>query len=251
MLAAPLPQARSGSEAAERSPFERPWLVWLIVLAGLAGVASWSDLLAVLRDLRLPDTDDAMRLVEVRDLLAGQSWFDLVQHRHAGAPPMHWSRFVDAPIAGLILLARSFADPVRAEGIASVLWPLLLLTLYAAILYRGVRAAFGWRAAAFAVFAGTQAVFVTSLFFNALQPMWHALAADLVPTAALMGAAFGMMNLISEMGAVLSPAISGVLRDATGDWTAAVFLDAGLILLSFLLLCFVREKQASPASVPR
>ena len=93
-------------------------------------------------------------------------------------------------------------------------------------------------------------LFVTSLFFNALQPMWHALAADLVPTAALMGAAFGMMNLISEMGAVLSPAISGVLRDATGDWTAAVFLDAGLILGSFLLLCFVREKrrEASPAS---
>jgi hypothetical protein len=26
-------------------------------------------------------TDDAMRLVEVRDLLAGQSWFDLTQHR--------------------------------------------------------------------------------------------------------------------------------------------------------------------------
>ena len=81
-------------------------------------------------------------------------------------------------------------------------------------------------------------LFVTSLFFNALQPMWHALAADLVPTAALMGAAFGMMNLISEMGAVLSPAISGVLRDATGDWTAAVFpRRGGLILGSFLLLC--------------
>jgi ACS family D-galactonate transporter-like MFS transporter len=96
-------------------------------------------------------------------------------------------------------------------------------------------------------------LFVTSLFFNALQPMWHALAADLVPKAALMGAAFGMMNLISEMGAVLSPAISGVLRDATGDWTAAVFLDAGLILGSFLLLCFVRERSpaASPASAPR
>lgn len=164
MLAAPLPQARSGSQAAGRSPFERPWVVWLLVLAGLVGAASWSDLLAVSRDLRLPDTDDAMRLVEVRDLLAGQPWFDLVQHRHAGAPPMHWSRFVDAPIAGLILLARSLAGPVRAEGIAAVLWPLLLLALYAAILYRGVRTAFGWRAGAFAVFAGTQAVFVTSLF---------------------------------------------------------------------------------------
>ncbi len=92
-------------------------------------------------------------------------------------------------------------------------------------------------------------LFVTSLFFNALQPMWHALAADMVPTAALMGTAFGLMNLISEMGAVLSPAISGVLRDATGDWTAAVFVDAGLILASFVLLCFVREKRAS--SSPR
>lgn len=75
--------------------------------------------------------------------------------------------------------------------------------------------------------------------------MWQALAADLVPTAALMGAAFGMMNLISEMGAVLSPAISGVLRDATDDWTAAVFLDAGLILGSFLALCFVRGRKAT------
>ena len=28
-------------------------------------------------------------------------------------------------------------------------------------------------------------------------------------------------------------------------------LDAGLILFSFLLLCFVREKRASPASTPR
>jgi MFS transporter, ACS family, D-galactonate transporter len=88
-------------------------------------------------------------------------------------------------------------------------------------------------------------LFISSLFFNALQPMWHALAADLVPKAALMGAAFGLMNLISEMGAVLSPAISGVLRDATGDWTAAVFLDAGLILVSFVLFCFVRESRAT------
>jgi cyanate permease len=46
------------------------------------------------------------------------------------------------------------------------------------------------------------------------------------------------------MGAVLSPAISGVLRDATGNWQAAVFLDGGLMLVSFALLCFVRERRA-------
>jgi MFS family permease len=94
-------------------------------------------------------------------------------------------------------------------------------------------------------------LFVSSLFFNALQPIWHALAADLVPTAALLGAAFGMMNLIGEMGAVLSPAISGVLRDATGNWQAAVFLDGGLMLVSFVLLALVRERKTTAAGPPR
>jgi MFS transporter, ACS family, D-galactonate transporter len=86
-------------------------------------------------------------------------------------------------------------------------------------------------------------LFVSSLFFNALQPMSHALVADLVPKAAYLGAAFGMFNLIGEMGAVLSPAISGVMRDASGDWTSAVFLDAAIILASFVLLLFVRENK--------
>src|SRR5260370_41349134 len=49
-------------------------------------------------------TDDAMRLVEVRDLLAGQGWFDLTQYRLN--PPdgvvMHWSRLIDLPLALLI-----------------------------------------------------------------------------------------------------------------------------------------------------
>ena len=45
-------------------------------------------------------------------------------------------------------------------------------------------------------------------------PDTDALTADLVPSAAYLGAAFGLWNLIGEMGAVLSPAISGTLRDA-------------------------------------
>lgn len=86
-------------------------------------------------------------------------------------------------------------------------------------------------------------LFTASLFFNALQPMSQALTADLVPSAAYLGAAFGLWNLIGEMGAVLSPAISGTLRDATGNWTAAIMLDAGIILVSFVLLLFVREPR--------
>src|SRR5581483_1595764 len=74
-------------------------------------------------------TDDAMRLVEVRDLLAGQSWFDLTQYRmdppHGGS--MHWSRLIDAPIAGLILLLRPMLGVAGAEQAALVLWPTTML----------------------------------------------------------------------------------------------------------------------------
>ena len=76
----------------------------------------------------LNDTDDAMRLVEVRDLLGGQAWYDLVQHR-MNLPfggDMHWSRLVDAPIAGLILLLRPLFG-AQAEQITLFVWPLLLL----------------------------------------------------------------------------------------------------------------------------
>ncbi|PTX64626.1 sugar phosphate permease [Melghirimyces profundicolus] len=86
-------------------------------------------------------------------------------------------------------------------------------------------------------------LFVTSLFFNALQPISQALTADIAP-AEYRGAAFGMWNLIGEMGAVMSPVVSGALRDATGTWTAAVMLDGALILASFVLILFVREKAA-------
>jgi hypothetical protein len=72
------------------------------------------------------DPDSLMRLVQVRDLLAGQGWFDLVQHRLA--PPdgllMHWSRLIDAPLAGLVLLGNFFGN---GEAFALAAWPLLLL----------------------------------------------------------------------------------------------------------------------------
>jgi len=72
-------------------------------------------------------TDDAMRLVEVRDLLAGQSWFDLTQHRlDPPGLPMHWSRVIDAPIAAMILLLRPLLGEQAAETAVLVLWPTFL-----------------------------------------------------------------------------------------------------------------------------
>ncbi|MGN6357770.1 MAG: hypothetical protein ACTHLU_09860 [Novosphingobium sp.] len=92
----------------------------LLLLTNLTGIA----------ERRFPDPDDTLRLVQVRDLIAGQGWFDLHQHRidapHGGIP-MHWSRLVDLPLALMILLAKPIFGQSTAEMIALVVVPLLTL----------------------------------------------------------------------------------------------------------------------------
>jgi hypothetical protein len=87
---------------------------------------------------RFPDPDDTLRLIEVRDLLAGQGWFDLTQHRvdavHGGVP-MHWSRLVDMPIAAVIILLRGLIGQGAAEMAALIVVP--LLTFACALLLTG------------------------------------------------------------------------------------------------------------------
>ncbi len=75
------------------------------------------------------DNDDVMRLVEVRDLLSGQSWFDLMQYRLglAGGTLMHWSRLIDLPIALLIRLFSHVVPGEQAEAMALLVWPLSLV----------------------------------------------------------------------------------------------------------------------------
>ncbi len=79
----------------------------------------------------LGDTDDNMRIMQVRALLHGQDWFDLRQYRMD--PPtgadIHWSRLVDLPIAVLILFFRLFTTEFWAERLASGLAPLLPLSI--------------------------------------------------------------------------------------------------------------------------
>src|ERR1700722_5276593 len=92
----------------------------------------------------LPDTDDAMRLVQVRAFLAGQGWFDLHQARFD--PPAgydsHWSRLIDAGLAGLFIAFKTFAPPPFAERLMVAVWPVLWL-----IPTIGAVAAIAWRLA--------------------------------------------------------------------------------------------------------
>jgi hypothetical protein len=112
---------------------ERHWKL-IVVLTWLAFCAwyLWNNYDSV-RFFRLGDTDDNMRMMQVRALLHGQDWYDLRQYRLN--PPVganiHWSRLVDLPIAGLILALRPFLGGPAAErwavGIAPLLPYLLLL----------------------------------------------------------------------------------------------------------------------------
>lgn len=141
-------------------------ILWLLAGFGFATLNAPADIVATIQHLRVPDPDDAMRLAEVRDLVNGQGWYDLVQHRFG--PPAgilsHWSRLVDAPMAWLITVLTPLAGRSLAEGIVAVFWPTLLFCLYGAVLYRGVRIAFGVRAAVIALIVATQTLGVTVQF---------------------------------------------------------------------------------------
>lgn len=111
----------------------------LALLLGLAWMVRDSALLAA---LRLPDTDDGMRLQQIRDWLGGQGFADLAQHR-LGPPPgleMHWSRLPDLLPAGLILLLTpmlgNHAATVATVAVVPVLWFAVVLVLVAAIARR-------------------------------------------------------------------------------------------------------------------
>ncbi|MET3927149.1 hypothetical protein [Devosia sp. 2618] len=77
------------------------------------------------------DADDAMRMVMVKDFVAGQGWYDLVERRlntPFGAE-LHWSRLVDLPLALLVMLFTPILGASTALIAAGYVWPMALLAL--------------------------------------------------------------------------------------------------------------------------
>jgi hypothetical protein len=108
---------------------DRDW-VWLSVGAWVAiAVFYIGTRWPTIHWLALGDTDDNMRLMQVRALLDGQGWYDLRQYRMnpPGGFDIHWSRIVDLPLAGLILLFKPFVGTAQAERLACGIAPLIPL----------------------------------------------------------------------------------------------------------------------------
>jgi len=139
MQLSPLPDLSSNRRLA---------LTALVVTLAVAGMLIWRNNNV---GKALGDTDDAMRLVLVRDLLHGRGWWDQWVGRLQ--PPvgtyMHWSRLVDGALAGLIWLFERLMSPALAEYGVRLLWPLawiLPAVAAALVICRGL----GGRAAVFA-----------------------------------------------------------------------------------------------------
>ena len=134
---------------------ERHWK--LAVLLVWVGLCAWFiyQRWGAIRWFGLGDTDDNMRIMQVRALLHGQGWFDLRQYRLN--PPfganIHWSRLVDLPIAGMILLLQPLIGGAAAERWAVAIAPLLPYLLLLVSLALTVRRFVDPRAYPIALFA--------------------------------------------------------------------------------------------------
>jgi hypothetical protein len=216
---APFAATAAGQPAQTAWPL-RVLTVWLVMVVLLLLIYA-----PAIATVRFGDPDDALRLVQVRDLLGGQGWFDLHQYR-INAPagvPMHWSRLVDIPLAATILALRPLLGPALAEMIALVWVP--LLTLLATLMLVGRLAA---------KFFDTETVGVACLLTGIAGPLlfqmtplridhhgWQvvlALAAlnglaarDVVRGGLVIGAALAAQLTISIEGLPITAAFLGVL----------------------------------------
>jgi hypothetical protein len=133
-------------------------LAWLLVVFQLLA-QSWAETAQTLLD-----TDDAMRLAQLRDWLAGRGWYDLTQPRVQ--PPVgyesHWSRLIDAGLAGTLWIFGLIFDPALAERLMRTTWPMLwLLPTMAGT------AAIAWR------IAGREAALIALLLALVGLPAFH------------------------------------------------------------------------------
>ncbi|MDQ0249040.1 hypothetical protein J2W22_001087 [Sphingomonas kyeonggiensis] len=150
----------------ETSPHRPAWrdlgvaLLLAVVLSLAWAARDWHDLAA----LRLPDTDDMVRLQQIRDWLSGQGFADLAQHR-LGAPPgleMHWSRLPDLVPGLLLALLTPLLGGHGAALAMVILWPALLFFL--ALVLTGAVARRLGAPAATAILIAALAYPATSLF---------------------------------------------------------------------------------------
>lgn len=234
-------------DQAERLP-RFALVIWLVIVVYLI-YSSWPNIVS----RSGWDPDDQLRMVQLRDFLGGQSWFDNTQYR-LNAPegaPMHWSRLIELPLALVVLLAAPLLGQPGAEMLAGTMIPLMCFGLVAFMLGRIAMHFAGPIAGGFAVVM----TMVSPAIAMQLRPMridhhgWQLVCAALTlwtlfwPSArkagVFMGLAMAIWLHISLEGAPAAAAFFGILGwrwAVAGEgaqrlgWAVLVFTAASLVL---------------------
>lgn len=207
--------------------------IWLVASVLLIGFSA-----RMIAGLQAQDPDDFMRLLEVRDWLAGQSWWDVHQYRMN--PPfgadMHWSRLIDLPIGVLLAGFRLILPEQMATGAAMTLWPLMQL-LVAMLLVRRLVLALGEGEG-------------TAMVGAAIVPLFPVLTTTFMPLRIDHHGAQAIMALWS----VLTLRRPGARGAATAGLLVALWLEISLeglmlaaCLSALLALRYLTRRQADLA----
>ena len=184
---------------------------------------AWADLSA----LRLPDTDDVVRLQQIRDWLAGQPFADVSQHRLAGGLAMHWSRLADLVPGMMIALLTPIIGQHAAELVAVVVWPLALFAVALMLVARIARALAvdGTTAAAVAAIAyPATTLFLPGRIDHHGAQMVQLLGAVLAQLRAPTGGAGFAAGLLAAASLVIgletAPLFAALAAVALAEWIA-------------------------------
>ena len=112
------------------------WVWWLLALT-LVALRSWFATGTGLFG-NFGDSDDATRLIQVREFMASWNWFDTTTMKMGGDAGMlsHWSRLVDLPLA-LLIGGFNLVMPLDdAERLTHIVWPVSLLGALLWVMYR-------------------------------------------------------------------------------------------------------------------
>ena len=219
----PISKTDSGNDAAMAPALPRPLWVLITCALMLGLILCYPHVLSIWQHGTFFDSDDAMRLVEVRNLLHGQAWFDMTMGRLD--PPhgvfMHWSRVVDVPLALLIKLFALALPYDLAERATRLVFPLALQ----ALLYVGVARLAKALSGQAAVLPAIVLVLLSGMEFHQFQPgRIHHSAPQIVLTVFMLASIVEAVDPAQARRA----ALAGVL--------AALSLAISLETLPFILV---------------
>lgn len=196
--------------------------------------------------------DNILRLMSVRDWLGGQSWFDMSNHRVL--PPeglsLHWSRYVDLGIAGMIALLSLVMPYDQAEALTVVAWPALILVSFLTLSLVMTLRLFGPRAATVAILAIVMWRLIAYNYIGPLQLDHHGLQILLLTIVVytlaidgpelrrgIIGGGTAALSLAVGLENLLPIAAAGVIlmvqAVASGDQGRRQMQAFGLSLLAF------------------